>query len=196
MRPRVAADWALDLAGRHQLERAVAAAIAASDTLRLVRDATDSFTELDFTAIGPGHRPVIIELKAKHQPYRGWERYAPNVDPDNLFILDELAFRNLLDAGRYAFLLVYDTPIDRWCVWSTIDLALTAKTRVARPLAGSGAVKAKLLLDLDDAAHTCTDLTAVIDAITEDVETCDLWWTSIAPWPYGPAVATPTRRTS
>lgn len=104
--------------------------------------------------------------------------------------------RKLLDVGWYAFLIVYDQPGDRWCVWSALDLAVTAKTRVARPLAGTTVTKAMVLIDFDDAAHTCTDLTAVLDAITEDVETCVQWWASIEPWPYGSTVTTPARRTS
>jgi hypothetical protein len=196
MRERVRSDWVTDLAGRHTLEQTVADALAASSTLRLVHRATSSLTELDFVALGPGRRVVPIELKAKLQPYRGWDRVAPAVAPVDVFILDELALRKLIDAGRYACLIVWDQPVGRWCVWSSLDLVLAPKVRVVRPLAGTTTVKAKVVLDLNDAAHTCTDLTAVIDAITEDVETCDRWWTSIGPWPYGPTVANPIRRTS
>jgi hypothetical protein len=196
MRERRPADRVTDLAGRHTLETTVARALADSATLPLTRAATASYTELDYTALGPGGRTVAIELKAKLQPYRGWDRHAPTIPAHDLFILDELALRKLIDAGRYAFLIVWDQPIGRWCVWSSLDLVLATKIRVARPLAGTGMVKAKVLLDLDAAAHTCTDLPAVIDAITDDVETCDTWWTSIAPWPYGPTVTNPYRRTS
>ena len=70
------------------------------------------------------------------------------------------------------------------------------KVRVARPLGRSGTVKAKVILDLDEAAHTCTDLTAVVDAITEQLEACDEGWKSIGPWPYGPPVVEPLRRSS
>jgi len=196
MRERRATDRVTDLAGRHVLETAVAQALTNSTTLRLVHTATDSCSELDYTVIGPGRRIAAIELKAKLQPYQGWDRHAPTIAAHDLFILDELALRKLIEAGRYAFLIVWDQPIRRWCVWSNLDLVLTPKTRVARPLAGTGLMKAKVLIDLDTAAHTCTDLPAVLDAITQDIETCDQWWTSIAPWPYGPTIINPYRRTS
>ena len=104
--------------------------------------------------------------------------------------------RQIVEAGRYAFLIVWDAPVGRWCVWSSLDLVLASKVRVARPVGRSGAVKAKVLLDLDEAAHTCTDLIAVVDAVTEQLEATDTGWQSIGPWPYGPAVAESLRRSS
>ena len=196
MRERQPADWVTDLTGRHTLERTVHAALRHAPTLKLVHVATESLTDLDFVTVGPGHRVAPIEVKAKLQPYRGWNELAPHIDPDNLFILDELALRKIVEAGRYAFLIVWDQPIGRWAVWSTLDLVLATKTRVARPLGPSGTIKAKILLNLDEAAHTCTDLTAVIDAITEHLETCDTNWASIKPWPYGPTITHPLRHTS
>lgn len=123
-------------------------------------------------------------------------RAAPGIDPVDVFILDELALRKIVEAGRYAFLIVWDQPVGRWAVWSSLDLVLATKIRVARPVGRAGLVKAKVLLDLDEAAHTCTDLTAVIDVITEHLETCDTGWASISPWPYGPTVTHPLQRTS
>ncbi len=196
MRERRPSDWVTDLTSRHTLERDVETALREASTLRLVHVATESLTDLDFVTIGPGHRVAPIEVKAKLQPYRGWAELAPAIDPTDVFILDELALRKIVEAGRYAFLIVWDQPGDRWAVWSSLDLVLATKIRVARPVGRSGAVKAKVLLDLDEAAHTCTDLTAVIDAITEHLETCDTSWASISPWPYGPTVTHPLQATS
>ena len=196
MRERRPEDWTNDLEGRHELEREVEQALRDASTLKLVHVATDSLTDLDFVTVGPGLRVAPIEVKAKLQPYRGWARFAAHIDPLNLFVLDELALRKIVEAGRYAFLIVWDAPVGRWCVWSNLDLVLASKVRVARPLGRHGVVKAKVLLDLDEAAHTCTDLIAVVDAITEHLESCDTGWTSIGPWPYGPAAAYPMRRSS
>ena len=200
MRERRPGDWVTDLAGRHTIERKVHYALRACPTLQLVHVATDSLNELDFVTVGPGRRVAPLEVKAKLQPYRGWNTVAPHLNAANVFILDELALRKIVEAGRYAFLLVWDAPVGRWCIWSSLDLVLATKVRVARPLAGhagrTGLVKAKVILDLDEAAHTCTDLIAVCDAVTEDLETCDLGWSSVTPWPYGPAVKDPLRRSS
>lgn len=196
MRERRSNDWVGDLAGRHGLERQVEDALRAAPTLKLVHVATDSLHDLDFVTVGPGSRVAPIEVKTKLQPYRGWSGLAPGVAPSDLFILDELALRKVIEAGRYAFLVVWDQPVGRWAVWSSMDLILATKVRVARPVGRAGSIKAKVLLDLDEAAHTCTDLIAVIDAITEQLECCDDGWSSIGPWPYGPSVAEPLRRSS
>ena len=200
MRERRAEDWTTDLGERHALESVVETVLRECEELRLVHVATDSMTELDFVTVGPGLRVAPIEVKAKLQPYRGWNDVAPHLPPENVFILDELSLRRIVEAGRYAFLIVWDAPIGRWCVWSSLDLVLATKVRVARPLARrngrQSTVKAKVILDLDEAAHTCTDLYAVIDAITEDLETCDTGWSSVGPWPHGPAVAHPLVRRS
>ena len=97
-----------------------------------------------------GLRVTPIEVKTKCRPYRGWDELAPGIDPANVFILDELALRKIVEAGRYAFLIVWDQPVGRCAVWSSLDLVLATKVRVARPLGPSGTVKAKVLLDLDE----------------------------------------------
>ena len=200
MRERLPSDWVTDLSERQAVEGEVEAALVDFPALELVHVATDSMHQLDFVTVGPGERVAPIELKAKLQPYRGWNDLVPGVEPANVFILDELALRKIVEAGRYAFLLVWDAPVGRWCVWSSLDLVLATKVRVARPLVTrtgrTGVVKAKVTLDLDEAAHTCTDLFAAFDAITEDLEACDVGWTSIGPWPYGPAVTNPLLRRS
>ena len=196
MRERVGDDWVTDLSGRHTLEGDVEQALRDFPGLRLVHVATSSRTQLDFLTFGPGGRMAPIELKAKLQPYRGWSELAPSIVPENLFTLDELALRKVVEAGRYAFLLIWDDPIGRWCVWSSLDLVLASKVRVGRPVGPDRIVKGKVLLDLEEAAHTCTDLTAALDAITEDLELCDTGWSAITPWPYGPEVANPLLRKS
>src|SRR5579884_405550 len=115
MRERRPADWATDLSGRHDLERCVEQALAGHPRLELLRTSTAAFDRLDFQLLGPGGRLVQVELKAKLQPLsEGWRRLRPDIDAADVFVLDELAVRKIVDAGRYAFLIVRDRPADRW----------------------------------------------------------------------------------
>jgi hypothetical protein len=84
--------------------------LAAADDLVLLKRATSSLYELDYAIAGPGDRLGQVELKAKHQPYRGWGHLRPDLPEAHLFILDELALRKIVDAGRYAYLVVADVP--------------------------------------------------------------------------------------
>jgi hypothetical protein len=191
MRERLPQDWKVDLVQRHSLEARVRNEIAAHPDLVLLSCSTSSTERLDYQVVGPGARMLQIELKAKRQSYVGWARYRPGVDEKDVFILDELALRKLIDAGRYGFLLVHDMPGHRWAVWSNPDLVLTPKARVSRQLAvGSGAVKGKVLISFSDDAHLFQDLVHAIDFIAGISELVDARWTDIAPWP------TPSRATA
>lgn len=197
MRDRRPGDWVSDLAGRHRLEDEMAEALAAHPELVLARRATQSLDALDFTVLGPGERLAQVELKAKHQPYRGWAQLRPDVGETDLFILDELALRKIVDAGRYAHLVVADLPVGRWCVWSTLDLVLASKVRTVRALAtGAGRVKAKVLVDLREAAAVVDSPAGAADVVATSLNRCDRLWGAIEPWPGGPVVIDPTRRTS
>ena len=197
MRERRPGDWVTDLAGRHSLERRTGAALAASPDLVVLKRATSSLHELDFAVSGPGGRLAHVELKAKHQPYRGWSHLRPDIREADLFILDELALRKIVDGGRYAYLVVADQPARRWCVWSTADLVLATKTRTVRTLAtGSNREKAKVLLDLSEAAAQVGDETEAVAVVVRMLAACDTHWDAIEPWPHGPAIRSPFRRTS
>lgn len=195
MRERRPEDWQADLAQRHPIETAVGSALGRHDDLILMQTSTASTDRLDYQLIGPGDRLVEVELKAKRQPYKGWSRLRPDLDELDLFILDELAFRKIVDVGRHAFLLVRDKPGKRWCIWNTLELGLASKTRTVRDLAvGSGRVKAKLLIDLREAGHLVDTLDEAIEVIARSVEDLDRNWHSIEPWPHGAGV-TPHLRT-
>lgn len=185
MRERRPEDWRVDLAERHGLEAEVAAALDAHPQLLRLRTSTAALDRLDYQLLGPGERLCELELKAKRQPYKGWGRYWPAVADEDIFILDELALRRVLDAGRHAFLLVRDMPMDRWCLWSTMELVLTSKIRVGRQLAGGRrVVKGKILLDLSSAAATQSTLAAALSQLTSMVGLIDRRWTDIGPWPW------------
>lgn len=184
MRDRRPGDWRTDLVGRHALEDEVGRALAEHPLLSLEQDRTDSVSSLDYLVRAPGDRRVEVELKAKLQRYVGWGAYRRDVDERDLFILDELALRHIVDAGRYAFLVVRDAPSDRWCVWNTGDLVLTSKVRVARRLAtGRGRVKGKVLISMTEQSVVVPSLADAVAAIAADVLQIDRRWNDIAPWP-------------
>ena len=188
MRDRRAEDWRNDLQGRHSLEEAVAAALASHRQLRLVGRSTDAYDRLDYQLVGPGGRHLEVELKAKHQRYVGWSHLRPDVAEVDLFILDELALRHLVDAGRYGFLLVRDVPSDRWVLWSLADLVVCTKVRVTRQLATPGRVKGKVLIDLSEAAATAPSLAEALERLVGLVTRIERQWGDIAPWPTAKAV--------
>ena len=200
MRDRRPDDWVTDLAGRHRLEDDMARALTAHPELILARRSTQSFDALDFAVVGPGERLANIELKAKHQPYRGWSSLRPELAERDLFILDELALRKIIEAGRYAYLVVADLPTKRWCLWSTADLVLASKVRTIRTLAtgaGTTSTKAKVLIDFREAAIVVDSPGAAAAAVARCLTDCDRHWAAIGPWPTGPTVYDlTTRRTS
>ena len=197
MRERLPADWVVDLAGRRQLEESVARAIDKHDGLSLVSRATDSFDALDYACVDDSQRILAIELKAKHQSYVGWQTLRPDVDESNLFVCDELAMRTILGVGRYAFLLVADVPSKRWCVFSATDLALASKVRAVRRIARRvPTLKAKILLDLTDAAIATRTLRGALSSIPTLADQCDAHYSSIGPWPSGPGIVNLKRQNS
>lgn len=185
MRERRPADWRVDLATRHALEAEVGRAVDAHTALVRLSSSTSSLDRLDYQLLGPGERLCQLELKAKRQPYRGWAGLRPDVAEADLFILDELALRRIVDAGRYAFLLVRDVPGDRWALWSTAELVLTTKVRASRRLdVGPQRAKGKLLIDLSAAAAVVPTLAAALSSLASLVGVIDRRWSDIAPWPW------------
>ncbi len=153
------------------------------DLVRL-QSSTASLDRLDYQLLGPGERLCELELKAKRQPYRGWAHLRPELPEADVFILDELALRRVVDAGRYAFLLVRDLPGERWALWSTAELLLATKVRVSRRLAATTVTdKGKALIDLGAAAIT-RNLPAALSAVAKLVGVIDAQWGDVAPWPW------------
>jgi hypothetical protein len=184
VRERRGNDWKVDLEERLPLEAAVGAALSEHPVFVPLSSSTASCDRLDFQLVGPGDRLIEIELKAKRQSYRGWGSLAPNVPESELFILDELAFRKVVDAGRYAVLLVRDRPNLRWLAWTMGDLLLVDKVRANRQLAVAGnPVKAKLLIDMRQAPMVESSLRSILDHVGCAIEGVDARWTDIGPWP-------------
>ncbi|MGH9151607.1 MAG: hypothetical protein ACRD03_04175, partial [Acidimicrobiales bacterium] len=175
----------VDLAERHPLEAEVAAALDAHPVLVRLSTWTASCDRLDYQLLGPGERLCELELKAKRRPYQGWSALRPDVLPVDLFILDELALRRIVDAGRYGFLLVRDMPGGRWALWSTAELVLATKVRAGRRLAtGVDRTKGKLLMDLASAAAVTDTLAGALSELAALVGVIDRRWGDIAPWPW------------
>lgn len=186
MRERRSSDWVIDLNGRHGIEAQVELSLERHPELRLLRSSTNSFDKLDFQLLGPHERLIELEVKAKHQPLSaGWRQLRRDVTPEDLFVLDELALRKIVDAGRYAFLLVRDIPLARWVLWSAGDLVVASRVRHARRLEKSATprTKGKLLLDLSEAGFIASALSDALETLTTTAERLDLLWSDIAPWP-------------
>ncbi|HEV2368757.1 MAG TPA: hypothetical protein VGR90_02715 [Acidimicrobiales bacterium] len=185
MRDRRPEDWRVDLRDRHGLENLVAGAIDHHRGLTRLSSSTSSMTRLDYQLLLPGDRLGELELKAKRQTYRNWPGLGPGVLDRDVFILDELALRRIVDAGRYAFLLVRDIPSDRWCLWGTAELVLTTKIRVSRGLTRvAPTVKGKLLIDLGSAPVSCPTVEASLDELCRMARAIDERWDDIRPWPW------------
>ena len=185
MRERRPADWRIDLAQRHPLEAEVARALDDHPQLVRLESSTASLDRLDYQLLGPGERLCELELKTKRQPYRGWAQLRPELGEADVFILDELALRRVVDAGRYAFLLVRDLPSERWALWSTAELVLATKVRVSRRLATTSATdKGKILIDLAGAAAISHTLPGALGALAKLVTVIDRQWADVAPWPW------------
>ena len=191
MRARQGSDWATDLGGRHDLEHQVRSALSLDPRLGSLCTRTNSFDRLDFGFVVAGRR-AELELKAKYQPLSyGWRQLRPDVQTSDLFVLDELALRKITDAGRFAFLLVWDAPSRRWCLWSSGDLVVASRSRHARRLdTPAHKTKGKLLFDLSEAGYIGPCLQGAIDAMVGTVGHLDLWWADISPWPSLGASAT------
>ena len=186
MRDRHTGDWVVDLDARHDIEGEVEAGLAAHPRLTLLRASTNSYDRLDFQLEGPGERLVELEVKAKRQPLsEGWQSLRPDVAPEDLFVLDELALRKIVDGGRYAFLLVRDVPGRRWVLWSSGDLLVAGRARHARRIVkgSTPTVKGKLLFDLRDAGFRSPHLTPALDALASMIVVMDKLWTAVTPWP-------------
>ena len=186
MRERRSSDWVIDLNGRHGIEAEVEHAITSHEELSLLRASTTSFDRLDFQLLAPGERLVEIEVKAKMQPLSaGWRALRHDVDPADLFVLDELALRKIVDAGRYAFLLVRDIPRARWALWSSGDLLVASRVRHARRIdKGSRPMfKGKLLFDLSEAGFQSLSLSDALAALCATVGQLEALWSDVAPWP-------------
>lgn len=184
MRERRRGDWRIDLARRHPLESHVETAIDEHPALTRLASSTSSMDRLDFQILGPGERLCELELKAKHQTYRGWSDLRPDVNEADLFILDELALRKIIGAGPYAILLINDQPSDRWVVFTIMDLVLAPKVCVDRRLAtGVDRIKAKVLLDLTDAHQHHPTATTALSAVASYMKVVDRHWNAIGPWP-------------
>ncbi len=185
MRERRPADWRTDLAQRHPIEAEVAQAIDQHPELVRLASSTASLDRLDYQLLGPGERLCELELKTKRQPYRGWAHLRPELPEADVFILDELALRRIVDAGRYAFLLVRDIPGNRWALWSTAELVLASKVRVSRKLATTSVSdKGKLLIDVAGAAALAHTLPTALGALAKLVDLIDRQWCDVGPWPW------------
>jgi hypothetical protein len=155
----------------------------------LLRSSTNSLDRLDYQ-LEYSEQFVELELKTKNQRLsQGWQQLRPEVREADLFVVDELAMRKITDAGRFAFLLVWDAPSQRWALWSSGDLLVASRRRHTRALdTPAGKTKGKLLFDISEAGYIGTSLEGALDALVIMAGHLNHWWQDIAPWPTSGAV--------
>jgi hypothetical protein len=124
----------------------------------LVIDRTSSFDDLDFEVVG-----FRLEVKEKRQPIgQRWLTHAPGVDPDDLFIIDELSVRKALAHWPACYFLLHDAVLERLFLASITELCVVPRTRVLR------AGKSKLLYDLKEFRQiSCLD--DVVGVVRDDL---------------------------
>ncbi|MGH3370099.1 MAG: DEAD/DEAH box helicase, partial [Nocardioidaceae bacterium] len=159
-RPRSPEDWDHDLAAARPLERRVHAALAAHPQISHLADYTGEMDALDFQ-FRFERADVHVDLKEK------WQRSGaetadlwPETPRDELFLVDETAFRTLVWKGGLGYLLVHDRPRTRWHVFGPWELCLGPRRRFDRlgNRTGRDFLKGKLLLDFRTASATTSDL--------------------------------------
>jgi hypothetical protein len=115
-------------------------------------DGTKSKSALDFHIL---RRKIFFDAKEKTQPFSMNNWNEATVPQDNLFIIDDLAARKLLQHAPLSFCLIKDSSIapPMLYIYSIVDLLCIPKQRVKRPIERTvKAFKGKWLLDLRDAA--------------------------------------------
>ncbi|HEX2065168.1 MAG TPA: DEAD/DEAH box helicase [Acidimicrobiales bacterium] len=167
-RARRPSDWERDLAEARPVERVVGEALRSHPEVSRLSDFTDEM-ELDFEFRFEGEH-VNLEVKEKRQPLSGeYVALWPEVPAQELFVLDETAFRRLAWAQGMGYLVVHDEPLARWLYFGPWELALGPRRRFER-LGDKGAgdfLKGKLLLDLRTAAAETAELRvgALLDVV-------------------------------
>jgi len=128
---------------------------------------------------------VQLELKTKHQPLSaGWRQLRPDIEPADLFVLDELSLRKIVDAGRYAFLLVRDVPraddalVDRRPARRQPSATCTAP----RPL-GVTKLEGQVAVQPGRSRLHHFEPAAALDELLATTSRLEQQWSDIAPWP-------------
>lgn len=168
-RARESSDWDNDLAAARPLERKVHAALDNHPRISHLADYTSEMDALDFH-FRFERADVHLDLKEKWQ--RSGAQTAdlwPETPRDELFVVDETAFRKLVWEQGLGYLLVHDRPRQRWHVFGPWELCLGPRRRFDRlgNRTGQDFLKGKLLLDFRTASATTSELE--IDALLKVV---------------------------
>ena len=163
-------DWTRDLEGARAAEARVADVLSSDRRVEDFEDHTDDFDTLDFSFTYDGAR-VHLDLKEKKQRYSAeYESLWPEVDPRDLFIVDETVYRRIVWQGGGGYLLIHDHPGGRWVIFGPWELTLGPRVRYQRwgRRRDTDFAKGKILLDLGAGAHTWStfsvdDLLSVIE---------------------------------
>lgn len=153
-RSRRPEDWNRDLERAKKAEGSFAEVLAADERVIDLEDHTASFDRLDFSFTYEG-LPVFLDLKEKIRPTSsGLASLWPNVDPLNLFVLDETVYRRIVWHGGGGYLAIHDHPGNRWVYFGPWELTLGPRRRYQRrEKKRVEFLKGKILLDLSCGAR-------------------------------------------
>ncbi|MGP0006186.1 MAG: DEAD/DEAH box helicase [Acidimicrobiales bacterium] len=162
-------DWDRDLAAARPIEKRVHTALESHPEISHLSDFTREMDALDFQ-FRFERQDVHVDVKAKFQ--RLSDEIAeqwPETPRDELFVVDETSFRQLVWKEGLGYLLVDDEPRDRWHVFGPWELCLGPRRRFERRGNRTGSVflKGKLLLDFRTASRTTgeLDVDALLDVV-------------------------------
>ena len=170
-RARMPEDWGRDLAAAREVEARVHAALLAHPEISHLSDFTGEMDVLDFE-FQFERQKVQVDAKAKMSRLSAeFVELWPEAPRDELFIVDETSFRELVWKEGLGYLLVEDQPRHRWHVFGPWELCLGPRRRFERlgNKKGSEFLKGKLLLDFRTASRTTAelDIDALLDVVRQ-----------------------------
>jgi hypothetical protein len=152
-------DWDRDLALARAVEQRVCTALRCHPEISHLSDFTHEMDVLDFQ-FQFEQQLVHLDVKIKGARYSDdiaamW----PELPRDDLFIIDETSFRELVWKEGLGYLIVEDRPRNRWHMFGPWELILGPRRRFERRSNKTGTefLKGKLLLDFRTASKTTAE---------------------------------------
>jgi ATP-dependent Lhr-like helicase len=148
-------DWERDREGARGVEAKVREALQRHPLVSRIGDLSEQPETPDFEFVFEGRR-VGLEVKAKHQYYGvDYGELWPEVEPERLFIVDELCLRKLFHEKGMGYLLVHDAVRYGWVVYGPWHLLFGPHRRFegTRDKGNGPFQKGKLLIDFEVGEH-------------------------------------------
>ncbi|MCP4346217.1 MAG: hypothetical protein GY795_11920 [Desulfobacterales bacterium] len=114
------------------------------------KDQSDSFEYLDFELeqFHDSEKSFHLDVKEKRQRYN-MQNWKTKIPQEYFFIIDDLAARKILAYAPRSGIIIRDNILNRYCLFTVLDLYLMPKKRTNRPIKKqTDAYKGKWLVDL------------------------------------------------